>query len=74
MQFSVVAIVAFAAVSSASYTNGTIAYPSGTGAGTAAPTGAQPSSTIPFNNAAPVATGAGSAFAVLAAGAAALLI
>lgn len=70
MQFSVVALVAaFSAVASASYSNGTIAYPSGT----AAPTGSQPSPSIPFNNAAPVATGAGSAIAVMAAGAAALV-
>ncbi|KAF2255446.1 hypothetical protein BU26DRAFT_560048 [Trematosphaeria pertusa] len=77
MQFSVVSIVAaLAAVSSASYlpSNGTAIYPTGT----AAPTGSMsptPSNTIPFTGAAPVATGAGSAMALLvAAGGAALMI
>ena len=46
-------------------------YPSGTGSPSG--TGAAPTATVPFNNGAAVATGAGSAMAVLAVGAAALV-
>lgn len=72
MQFSVLIAAAFAAVASAQYTysNGTTAVvaPSGT----AAPTGgASPSSTVPFEGAAPAMTGAGAV--LFAAGAAALV-
>ncbi|KAJ4301205.1 hypothetical protein N0V90_003296 [Kalmusia sp. IMI 367209] len=76
MQFTTLFVAAFAAVASAQYTysNGTTSAvaPSGTGSPSASST---PSETVPFEGAAPLATGAGSAMAVLiAAGGAALLI
>jgi hypothetical protein len=74
MQFSVVSIVAaLAAVSSAQYIapNGTAVYPTGTGSPSG--TGVAPTASVPFTGAAAMPTGAGSAMAVLAVGAAALV-
>lgn len=75
MQFSIVSIIAaLAAVSTAQYVapNGTT-YPTGTG-GPSGTLPSNPTASIPFTGAAPIATGAGSAMALLvAAGGAALV-